>query len=377
MAMADNEADAGRRRPLFPNFPAFAARAPWWGGDLQTIRNAVLRPRSVLNHTKAYRLRFPMNDGTGDVLLGLLNEPPASADRPLAILLHGLTGCESSFYMEASAVALLAEGYPVLRLNLRGAGPSRDLCREQYHAGRTGDLSAVIERLRSGAAEGRERKTFRNFVLIGYSLGANMLLKFLGERGGAARAEGILAAVSVSAPIDLKATSRRFLAWRNAAYHRYLLGRMKRETLANASALTERERDIVRTVRTTYAFDDLFVAPRNGWPDADTYYTINSAIRFLDGIMVPTLIVHARNDPWIPVDPYLAHPWAGNPNLTPLLSEGGGHVGFHGAGTQSWHDRCAILFLDAVRPLPDGGGVPSGKAPCQRLDSSLAASTAA
>ncbi len=140
------------RRPVAartePEFPPFAPRAPWWGGDLQTLRNVLVTRHARLDGYPAERLRLAINDGSGDVLLAVLNRPLApAAGRPLAVLVHGLTGTEDSFYLLNTAAHLLTLGFPVLRLNLRGAGPSRPLCRFQYHAGRSEDFAAALAAL--------------------------------------------------------------------------------------------------------------------------------------------------------------------------------------------------------------------------------------
>jgi len=107
------------------DFPAFAPRVPWWGGDLQTLRNYVLRQADPLGALPGRRLELALRDGSGDRLVATLHAPPSETGRPLLVLIHGLTGSEASPYVRASAAAALAEGYPVLRLNLRGAGPAR------------------------------------------------------------------------------------------------------------------------------------------------------------------------------------------------------------------------------------------------------------
>jgi hypothetical protein len=223
-----------------------------------------------------------------------------------------------------------------MRLNLRGAGPSRPLCRLQYHAGRTGDLRDALAALDPALRA-------PGLFLIGYSLGANMLLKFLAEHGAAFP---ILAAAAISAPLDLAATSRRMLAPRNRIYQRHLLRDIKAESLDNSAALTADEQRHVRAARSIFEFDDRFVAPRNGYAGAAEYYAQNSAARFLAAIRVPTLVIHALDDPWIPPDAYTRAAWAENPNLTPLLPDGGGHVGFHGRDSAvPWHDRCVGIFF--------------------------------
>jgi predicted alpha/beta-fold hydrolase len=326
--------------PGADGFPRFIPRPPWWGGDLQTVRNYLRRARPALDVHPTERLEFPMNDGSGDVLIATLNRPPAApADdrrRPLAVLVHGLTGCEESSYMLNSARHLLALGHPVLRLNLRGAGPSRPRCKQQYHAGRSADLRAVL-----GQLDGR--LAANGILLIGYSLGGNMLLKYLGEQG---RRAPVLGAVSISAPIDLKAAQLRFMQRRNRRYHDHLLARMKAEIAAPGSALAPELRAVLPAMATVYDFDDLVVAPLNGFAGADDYYARCSALKFLGAVRVPTLVIHARNDPWIPADAYLSFDWRANSRLIPLLPRGGGHVGFHGLGSAvAWHDRCISAFL--------------------------------
>jgi uncharacterized protein len=328
--------DASVTGPLPFEFPSFVPRAPWWGADLQTVRSVLLRQNYGLEDYEEKRLRFRMWDRTGDVVHGILNQPAEPGDLPLAVLVHGLAGCAESHYMRASAAILLRRGLSVMRLNLRGAGPSRPFCVEQYHAGRTEDLRAVLEQL-------PERLTRSGVVLVGYSLGANLVLKLLGE--GAP--ERVIAAAAVSAPIDLAETSRRMMSRRNYLYHRRVLARMKEEVLG--MPIPERYRPIVRSVRSCYEFDDRFVAPRNGWSSADEYYKVNSAVRFMDRIGVPTLVIHALDDPWIPANAYLSFDWASNPCLIPLLPRHGGHVGFHGAGgSDPWHDQCLLEFLKGI-----------------------------
>lgn len=319
-------------------FPPFRPRPPWWGGDLQTVRNLLVGRAPELSGYPVREMRLTMRDGSGDVLAAALQQPDSKGGRrhPLVVLVHGLTGCQDSLYMLRSAAVFLAAGYPVLRLSLRGAGPSRPLCRSQYHAGRSEDLRDALLGLAPDL-------TGNGLLLAGYSLGGNMLLKFLAEHG---LDFPVLAAGSVSAPIYLAESSRRFLDRRNWLYHRWLLARMKEETLAGpADALSAAERKTVAEVATVLEFDDRHVAPRNGYASAPDYYAKCSALGFLPAIRVPTLLIHAGNDPWIPADAYRRAMRAGNERLTCLLSAGGGHVGFHDASPVAWHDRCLLQFF--------------------------------
>ncbi len=317
----------------------FVARPPWCGGDLQTVRNYLRRPAADLAPHAAEALEFPAADGTGDVLLATLNRPAGLSPRPLVMLIHGLTGHADSGYMLATALYLLGRGHPVLRLNLRGAGVSRPRCSQQYHAGRSDDVRMVIGRMDG-------RLAANGLMLVGYSLGGNLLLKYLGEQG---RRAPLLGAMSVSAPIDLAAAQRCLMRRRNRRYHDHLLARMKAEIAASGSAITDRERALLPGIATVFDFDDRLVGPRNGFAGAADYYARCSALPLLREIRVPTLLIHARNDPWIPAGAYIDVDWPANPRLLPLLPRGGGHVGFHGLGSSiAWHDRCLGVFLDRL-----------------------------
>ena len=325
--------------PADLGFAPFVPRAPWWGADLQTMSN-YLRPRSAkLDSYASERLELPLPDGTGDRLVATLSRPAAGDGKPLVVLIHGLSGSQSSTYILRTATHLLAAGYPVLRLNLRGAGLSRGLCRQQYHAGRTEDLAMMLAALPAGTASS-------GIAVVGYSLGGNMLLKFVGEHGAASP---VRAAVSVSAPIDLEACSRRMLQRRNAVYQAYLMRNMRAEALAPIADMTEPQRRAVREARSIWDFDTHVTAPRNGFVGAEDFYRRNSAQHHLAGIRVPTLVIHALDDPWVPAEPYVAHDWRGNSNLMPLLAPKGGHVGFHGRDREAaWHDLAIARLLAAA-----------------------------
>lgn len=317
-------------------FEPFRPRFPWYGPDLQTLRNTIFR--TPVDLVGGERLVLPMQDGTGDRLAARLDRPEV-VRKPLAIVVHGLGGDERSTYMIRTARHLLTQGYPVLRLNLRGAGPSRAISGGHYHAGRSEDLAAAIRGLPADL-------TADGMVLIGYSLGGNLVLKFMGE---GAHGHDVRVAASVSAPIDLAATSRRVMEPRNKLYHLRILKTMKDETLAPGALLTDAERAIVEQARTVYEFDNNFIAHRNGYASADDYYARNAAIGFLDKIDRPTLVVHALNDPWIPTESYRTVDWAAYAHVQALLPSGGGHVGFHGKGSVTpWHDRAISRFFGRV-----------------------------
>ncbi|MFO1125023.1 MAG: alpha/beta fold hydrolase [Methylocystis sp.] len=272
----------------------------------------------------------------GDRLAARLDRPAAETGAPLIVLAHGLAGSESSRHGVATARYFVSEGWPVLRLNLRGSAPSRPTSGGRYHAGKTEDLAAALRALPADLLR-------HGVVLIGNSLGGNLVLKFVGEGD---HALPIRAAVAVSTPIDLAATCARMMAPRNFAYHRYMLDHMKREALAPGADLTAAERAAIAGARSVYEFDDLFVAPHFGYRGAPDYYEANAAKNFLAAARLPTLILQALDDPWIPGECYTAIDWSTLPAIDAVLTPGGGHMGFHGADSLTpWHDRAAAQWL--------------------------------
>ena len=322
---------------VLDGLPPFRPRLPWWGPDLQTIRSVVVKSRALDGHA-GERLYFPLADGSDDRLAAILNRAASATRLPLIVLVHGLTGLEDSFYMRESAGHFLSRGFSVLRLNLRGAGRSRPYCRTQYHAGSSDDLARLFASLPAGL-------TASGVVAVGYSLGANLLLKYLGERGGTAKID---AAAVVSAPLDLAGTSRRLDRWRNIPYQRYLLRYMKAEAVAPGAELSSAERRAILGARSVWAFDHGYSAPRAGYGGAADYYARTACGRFLAGVTVPTLIVHALDDPWIPPEPYREFDWQGHRNLRALLTSHGGHVGFYGGNGAAWHDLAIARFFERL-----------------------------
>ena len=178
----------------------------------------------------------------------------------------------------------------------------------------------------------------------GVSLGGNTVLKLVGE-GSAPNT--VVAAGSVCAPIDLKTAQLQIMAPRNAVYHRYLIKRMKSD--AGISAQNAGNTDVPRTlqsVASVYDFDDRIIAPANGFDGAEDYYKKCSAKLFIDGIRVPTLLIHAASDPWIPLTMYLERTWPGDGSVSLVVSCDGGHVGFHGRDLATpWHNACISAFF--------------------------------
>jgi hypothetical protein len=317
----------------------FRQRFPWIGGHLQTIRNVTMRRAGWTPPESGQRIWLDTDDGSGDVIALRLSVPdhPDPDGKPLVLLIHGLSGCEDSMNQRMSTAWFLERGHAVLRLNLRGAGPSEARCSRRYHSGHTADLDLAIRYMTRrtdivGAA---------GIVAMGVSLGGVILLNHLINSGQDA---GLRAAVTISSPLDLAGASRRFMAPSNILYKRHLLERMKAMTL---TAMPSPEWEpVIRGCRNVWEFDDRIVAPWNGYGGAEDYYERCAPLPRLGLIRTPVMLIHAEDDPWVPAGPYRMLDDVDAPLHVRLLPRGG-HVGFHEKGSIiPWHNRAAAAFFE-------------------------------
>lgn len=320
--------------------PPFRPRFPWWSADLQTIAVLLGSSASDVSPHTSERVCFCMADRSGDILVGMLDRPAEpTPGRPLVLLVHGLTGCENSSHILNAARHLLGRGYRVLRLNLRGCGASRRHCREHYHIGRTADFRRVLQQLPNDLTD-------NGVVAVGYSMGGAMLLKYLGEEGSFSP---LRAAATICAPLDLAQTADHMMRARNWLYHNYILNDLKKETLAEGGELSDEEREVVRSARSVREYDDGFIAQRYGFRGAVDYYELCTPFNYMPEIRVPTMVLAACDDPWVPAEYYRNFNWTDNPALLAVMAEGGGHLGFHTADSeQPWCDTVLEKFLERV-----------------------------
>ncbi len=269
------------------------------------------------------------------------SQRPVAAPRGEIILLHGLEGSSEGGYMRSLAHTALEAGYAVHRLNMRGCGGTESVCPTLYHAGLTSDLREILRVFRQ---EGRGP-----VFACGFSLGGNIVLKLAGELGDSA-SDYLTAIAAVSTPIDLAACVRRLGARENRLYEWRFLGRMKER-------LRERHRhqpdlfsiEALDRIRSVFEFDDLLTAPAFGFGNAQNYYATQSAIRFVERIRIPTLLIYAKDDPLVPFDIY-SHPGIhGNPCIEMAGLEHGGHLGFlsRGRGYRFWLDQVLLDWVES------------------------------
>jgi predicted alpha/beta-fold hydrolase len=302
--------------------PSAFAPARWLSNrHLQTILpNSPLRPRrrlilrnDVLELADGDFLRLEWLDGDG----------------PIIVILHGLEGSSRSRYARGIIAALGCAGYRVVLMTFRGCGGVPNRLARSYHAGDTGDLASLLDHL-SANHPGVP------VAALGYSLGGNALLKYLGERG----ADTCLrTAIAVSVPFDLQDSCEAMSIGFSRLYQRILLSHLKESTKRKFSTRpTPFDLRPGLAAKDFEGFDDRITAPLHGFAGAPDYYRKSSCRGYLKGIAIPTLIVHAADDPFmtraaIPTAAELA------PSVTLELSERGGHVGFV-EGETPWTLRC-------------------------------------
>ena len=269
---------------------------------------------------------------------------------------HGLEGSIRSHYVGGLAAALQAFGHAVTFLHFRGCSGEPNRLPRAYHSGDTGDIAALLEAL-------GKRHPDETLAAVGFSLGGNALLKYLGERGGDAP---LAAAAAVSVPFDLAACARRIDRGFSRLYQRHLVAHMKRSTRSRWHQLGRLpiDPDAMERCRSFRDFDDCVTAPLHGFAGADDYYARASSGPWLTRIRRPTLLVQALDDPFVGPEP-VPGPGDVAQCVERAVSERGGHVGFIAPDPDRrwrpdrWLERAVPQWLDASvgrpRAQPDDG----------------------
>ena len=294
----------------------------WWclGPHAQTILAALLRPspRLIL---KRERLDTP----DGDFLDIDFMEPPLSSrteETPFIVILHGLEGSSRASYVQGLLEEIKTRPWGAAAINMRMCSGERNRVRETYHSGKTEDLDWVVHFL-------REVKGYRRLHLVGFSIGGNIVLKWLGEQGAEALGK-IEKAAAVSVPYDLVKSVRLLdRGFNREIYTRALLRSLKAKVFAKENLFPEAVHyDRVKRARTFREFDREVTAPLNGFRDARDYWSKSSCKSFLKSICVPTLLVHAEDDPFFPGRFLPLNEIHHSPYLRTLIVPQGGHLGF-------------------------------------------------
>ena len=328
-------------------------RPPLWARNphVQTLVGKFLRPHPQV---PLRRERWETPDGDF-ILMDFADEGMEGA--PTVLLLHGLEGSARQPYALLSYRAMRRRGLAPVGMNFRSCGGEPNRLARSYHSGETGDPRWVLERLRA-------RWPGRRLGALAFSIGGNVLMKLLGdaEEGGT---ELVEAAAVVSVPFDLShgvdALERGPLA---RAYARHFLRSLVGKTQAKGDLLAPLVRlDEVRRARTIREFDDRATAPIHGFAGAAHYYASCSSAPTLAAVRVPTLVLHSRDDPFLPREALPERAFALNRVFVPVISDHGGHVGFVEGppwAPRFWAEEEAARFLAAILLTPPS---PSASSP--------------
>ncbi len=329
----------------------------WWlpGPHARTIWGRFFRRTPPLS-TRTER----WDTADGDFLDLVRLDAPAG--RPRLLVLHGLEGAPRSHYARGLFLEAARRGWAADLLLFRGCGQEQNRAARFYHSGETSDLDSVARRLLAADLTAP-------LVLAGVSLGGNVLLKWLGELGESAP-DRILGAAAVSVPYDLARASRHIDQGFSRIYQHHFLQSLRRKALEKLARYPDlASRDRIEAARTLYEFDDVVTAPVHGFAGAADYYLRSSSIHFLARIRVPTLLLSAFDDPFLPSDvlEQVRGVAATNSVLETEFPERGGHVGFI-SGATPWRPfyyaewRVAEFLHYALRGAyrHEPGGVRSG-----------------
>lgn len=310
-------------------------RAPMWlpGGHLQTIYPALFRKVARVTQ-RLERLELPDGD--------FIDLAWASQGRRrLAILSHGLEADYDAAYMQGMAAALVRNGWDVLVWNFRGCGDEPNRLLRMYHSGATEDLDAVV-------GHALENHPAESVALIGFSLGGNLTLKYLGESPEKISLR-IQSAATFSVPCNLACSSQTLSKSSNKIYMEHFLSNMKDKIRAK-NRLFPGELDLMglNHIRTFQEFDDRFTAPIHGFRNAVDYWEQSSCRQFLTNIRIPTLLVNALNDPFLGPRCYPCDEAASSDVFYFEMPNEGGHIGFRlpGRAAEYGSELLAIEFFE-------------------------------
>lgn len=306
-------------------------RSPWGlgNGHLQTILPVLFRRVAPI-----IRERERIETPDGDFLDLDWNRDHRSES--LVIITHGLEGNSSNASVQGMASAFHRAGWDTLAWNLRGCGGELNRLLRTYHSGAWEDLQCVIEHA-AGA--------YRRIALIGFSIGGNLTLKYLGDHGATIHPR-ITGAVAFSVPCDLASSARVMESRVNRIYMNHFMRHLRRKIRGKARSFPGAvSTEGLGRIRTFREFDGSYTAPLNGFLSAEDYWAKASSKPSLARISVPTLLVNALNDPFLGPECFPREEAEAHPHLHLELPESGGHLGFITHGGNYWSETRAVEFL--------------------------------
>ncbi len=318
-----------------PVLSSSSYRAPWLlrNGHTSTIFTALFR-QAAPAHYQRFTLATPDDDFLDvDVL-----HPTVPSNRAV-LLLHGLEGSSQGHYLRSMANAVVAAGWSAVALNFRGCSGRPNRFARSYHSGVTEDVQVAVEWVQQKFPQSK-------IALIGFSLGGNVLLKYLGE---GSRHASVVGGVAVSVPVDLAGSATVLASPINRIYMRRFMRDMTRKLeLKNQTIGTDFDIPSFRRMRTFAEFDGAYTAPVHGFASAEDYWQRNSSLPLLQHIDVPTLLVNALDDPFLSASCLPEHIASASDAFFLETPRHGGHVGFLSdlhPRQHCWHEARAVQFL--------------------------------
>jgi predicted alpha/beta-fold hydrolase len=318
--------------PVIPS--TYQAKGPFKSGHFSTIYSAKLRPIANLKQT---RKRLELNDGDFiDVDWSFEVSEEKKSDK-LTILLHGLEGNAQRSYIKGQGKLLIENGWDVAAMNHRGCSGEDNRLYLSYNSGRTEDLSEFIDHVITIL-------DYKEIALVGYSLGGNVLLKYLGERELVP--QQIKSGVAISTPIHLRGALEELIKWENVVYSKTFINdlrtKYKRKMTNFPEAMNTEE---LKKIGSLLDFDNVYTAKAHGFKDAYDYYERSSSINVLPNIKIPVLILNAENDSFLCPESYPFELVKKLEHVYLEVPRHGGHVGFHETNNVYYSERRVLEFI--------------------------------
>ncbi|MBT8267133.1 MAG: alpha/beta fold hydrolase [Flavobacteriaceae bacterium] len=314
-------------------------RAPhlFKNGHVATVYSGLFR---TVKGVDQERERITLSDGD---FLDLDWSFSKEKSNKLIILLHGLEGNAQRPYLLGPAKLFNRNNYDAVCVNFRGCSGVPNLKYKSYHSGATHDLEQIIHHI-------VQNKNYDEIHINGFSLGANITLKYFGERQEFP--PQVKSAIAVSVPCYLSGSARELHTFKNVLYanrfKKHLLGRLKEKQTRFPDQISKAD---VKSIRTLYDFDDVYTSKAHGFRDAEDYYAKCSSLQFLSHIKLPTLILNAKNDSFLSEECFPYEIADKNANLFLEVPNHGGHVGFYEPDSVYYNESRALNFIEELKHL--------------------------
>ncbi|GEQ85028.1 alpha/beta hydrolase [Patiriisocius marinistellae] len=312
----------------------YKAKALFKNGHFATIYSAKLRPFPFLEQK---RQRLELKDGDFIDIDWSLAKVSEEKTTKLAILLHGLEGNAQRTYIKGQGKILVENGWDVAAMNHRGCSGEENRLYLSYNSGRTEDLDELIQHILAN-------HKYDEIALIGFSLGGNVILKYLGEREDAPKE--IKSAVGVSVPLYLRGALEQLIKPENVVYSQTFINdlrkKYKRKMPYFPDAMNAEE---LKQIKNLLEFDNRYTAKAHGFKDAYDYYEKSSALQYLPNIKIPILILNAENDSFLSSECYPFEIAKRHKNIYLEVPNTGGHVGFHQSNKVYYSEKRAFSFI--------------------------------